>query len=143
MDKTKYDLIVKDKENLKTLVTWACDCADRVLNLFEKEYPYDTNPREAILAGRMWTKGNLKMVDVRKKAFAAHDSARNSETNSAIFAARSAGHACATSHVATHAIHASQYALKAIKSSDTESEFLVLDEKTWQDEHLIELLNNT
>jgi hypothetical protein len=143
MNKTKYNLIVKDKANYKILVTWACDCADRVLNLFEKEYPDDTNPREAILAGRMWKEGKLKMVDARKKAFAAHDSARNSDTDSAIFAARSAGHSCATAHVATHAIHASQYALKAIKSSNAESEFLVLEEKTWQDERLIELLNNT
>jgi hypothetical protein len=141
MDKTKYNLIVKDKANHKILVSWACDCADRVLSLFEKEYPDDTNPRVAILAGRMWTEGKLKIVDARKKAFAAHNSARSCDTDSAIFAARSAGHACATAHVATHAIHASQYALKAIKSSNVESEFLVLEEKTWQDEHLIELLN--
>jgi hypothetical protein len=142
MEKTKYDLIVKDKANHKTLVLWACDCADRVLGLFEKERPDDTNLRAAILAGRMWTEGKLKMVDARKKAFACHNSARSCDTDSAIFAARSVGHACATAHVATHAIHASEYALKAIKSSNAESEFLVLEEKTWQDNRLIELLNN-
>lgn len=80
------------------------------------------------------------MTDARKKAFACHNSARNSNVESATFAARSAGHACATAHVATHAIHAIEYALKAIGSGNLESEYLVLQEKIWQDNHLIELL---
>ena len=105
MDKNQYDRIVADKANHKILAIWACDCAERVLNLFEKEH-----------------------------------SARNSTFESAIFAARAVGHGCATAHVATHAIYAAKYALKAIKFSEADSEQLILKEKTWQDSHLILLL---
>jgi hypothetical protein len=140
MNKAEYNLIVADEGNHKILVTWACNCAQRVLNLFEQEYPDDPNPREAILAGKLWTEDKLKMIEARKKAFVSHNSARNSTVKSATMAARSAGHACATAHVATHAIHAIEYALKAIKSNSDEPEQLVLQEKTWQDKRLIELL---
>lgn len=53
MDLIQYNQIVADKTNHKLIVIWACDCADRTLNYFEKEYTDDSNPREAIMAGRM------------------------------------------------------------------------------------------
>ncbi len=140
MDKNQYDRIVADKANHKILVTWASDCAERVLNLFEKEHPYDSNLVNAIWTARLWTNDKIKMVEARKKAFASHKSARSSTSESAIFAARSAGHASATAHVATHAIYAAKYSLKAIKFSEADSEQLILKEKTWQDSHLILLL---
>ncbi|MBL0262490.1 MAG: hypothetical protein IPQ05_01170 [Leptospiraceae bacterium] len=140
MDKINVTGIVADKANHKILAIWACDCAERVLNLFEKEHPDDSNLVNAILTARLWINDKIKMVEARKKAFACHNSARNSTFESAIFAARAVGHACATAHVATHAIYAAKYALKAIKFSEADSEQLILKEKTWQDSHLILLL---
>jgi len=37
-----------DKKDQKMLALWAADCAERVLPLFEKEYPKDPRPRKAI-----------------------------------------------------------------------------------------------
>jgi len=36
----------------KIAMTFACDCAERVLHLFEEEYPNDDRPRKAIEAAR-------------------------------------------------------------------------------------------
>jgi hypothetical protein len=37
-----------------SLVTFAADCAERVLPIFEKRYPNDSRPRKAVEAARTW-----------------------------------------------------------------------------------------
>lgn len=108
----------------QTLTAWAADCAERVLFIFEEANPFDKRPREAVAAARSWIRGELKMTEARKFAFAAHAAAREVVDTQAIAAARSAGHAAATTHVATHAKYAASYALKAVKDLE--------DEKEWQ-----------
>ncbi|MCI0553995.1 MAG: hypothetical protein L0287_23855 [Anaerolineae bacterium] len=41
-----------DKQDQRLMVTWAADCAERVLPVFEKAYPKDDRPRKAIEACR-------------------------------------------------------------------------------------------
>jgi hypothetical protein len=85
-----------------------------VLKYFEKKYPGDKRPRKAILAARNWAHGKIKCGEARKAALAAHAAARRCPYFSASqFAARSAGHAAATAHVARHANGAEWYAEKA------------------------------
>lgn len=43
--------------NDKTLRLFAADCAERVLPVFEKEYPADDRPRRAIQAARDFANG--------------------------------------------------------------------------------------
>lgn len=86
----------------------------KVLPLFESRYPCDPRPRAAIDAGRAWALGFLSVSKAREAAFAAHAAARDAIKHPcAVFAARAAGHAAATAHVAGHARHASAYAEKA------------------------------
>ncbi len=95
---------------------WACNVAERVLVSFESVFPDDRRPRNAIEAGQLWARGEMKMTDAREAAFASHAAAREAKGLShpkAEAAARSAGHAAATAHVITHAAHAGKYALKA------------------------------
>jgi len=76
-------------------------CADRVLYHFEKNYPKDMRPREAIEAGRAWVREDIKMIEARRFAIASHAAARDAEQNpESQAAARSAGHAAVTAHVA-------------------------------------------
>ena len=67
---------------------WATDCAEHVLPYFEAQFSDDNRPRKAIEAGRAWVRGELTL----------------SEARAAAFAARAAGHAAATAHVAGHAL---------------------------------------
>ncbi len=97
----------------KLLAVWACECAERVLAVFEQVRPDDDRPRRAIEAGRAWVRGDLPMVEARMAAFAAHAAAREAGSATGTAAARAAGHAAATAHVASHARHAANYAAGA------------------------------
>jgi hypothetical protein len=107
---------------------WAADCAEHVLPLFVDAVPDDQRPTAAIAAARDWVDGKIKMPDARKAAFAAHAAARETDNHASRFAARAAGHAAATAHVADHAKHAAAYALKAVSDIDAE--------RQWQREQL-------
>lgn len=104
----------------KLLALWAADCVEHVLPFFEKEQPYDDRPRIAIEAVRLWVQGKLKVSEARKFAFASHAAAREAKSPESIAAARAAGHATATAHVAGHAIHDAAYAVKASKNKEAE-----------------------
>ena len=146
--KTKMDDLIDElvkKSDHKILATWATDCADRVLHHFEKNYPEDMRPREAIEAGRAWVRGDIKMIEARRFASASHAAARDAGQNpESQAAARSAGHASATAHVARHAFAASTYAVSSIRDASTsDNEMVLIDEEhQWQYSHLLELQMN-
>lgn len=105
---------VTSEPNHHQLALWAADCAERVLWIFEQSNPADNRPRKSIEAARAWVRGEIKVSDARKSAFAAHAAARSAQSPQATAAARSAAHAAATAHVAGHAKHAGDYAKKAV-----------------------------
>lgn len=121
----------------KILAVWALDCAKRVLPIFEEKYPNDPRPREALEAGRAWVQGEIRVGEARIAAFSSHAAARAAAGDPpASFAARVAGHAAATSHTSGHAIHAADYAVKAV-SPDQKTR-----ERTWQYHHLLKLTSD-
>ncbi len=118
------------KQDQKLLALWAADCAEHVLPYFEKEFPKDDRPRKAIEACRIWVRtGIFKMAEIRGASLAAHAAAREAPKDSA---ARSAGQAVATAHVAQHAYGAVYYALKAVAAIDpVNAEVKVAEEFKW------------
>jgi hypothetical protein len=124
----------------KTLAVWAIDCAERVLPYFEKEYPDDYRPREAIETLKTWIKtGVFKMAVIRKASLDAHAAAREVGKDSAArSAARAAGQAVATAHIPTHAIGSAIYALQAIHRATNAAHTYeaVASEREWQYQHL-------
>jgi hypothetical protein len=114
-------------EDHRLLVSWAADCAERMLLLFEAE-SNDRRPREAIEVARAWVKGEVPTGAAQKAAYAAHAAAREAKTPVAQSAARTTGQAVATAHFADHCLVASNYALETIKISGQSAE----DEYAWQ-----------
>jgi len=108
------------KQDQVLMAVWAADCAERVLPLFEKVYPEDDRPRNAIETCRTWVRtGVFRMAKIRGASLAAHAAARDAKENdAACFAARAAGQAVATAHVPQHAYGAAYYALKAVAAAD-------------------------
>ncbi len=96
----------------------AAACAERVLPLFEEAHPHDGRPRKAVATLREWVKGQARMMDCRKAAFAAHAAAMAAHQPAAIAAARAAGQAAAVAHMYTHAPHVAAYAAKATRLAD-------------------------
>jgi hypothetical protein len=127
----------------RSLATWAAACAERVLPLFEEAYPKDDRPRQAIAACRTWVRtGIFKMADIRGASLAAHAAARAAiENSAACFAARAAGQALGTAHVAQHAYGGAYYALKAVAAAHpAKAEVRVTKEHNWQSRQLPEKL---
>ena len=114
-------------EDHRLLVSWAADCAERVLPIFEAESD-DRRPREAIEVARAWVKGEVSTGAAQKAAYAAHAAAREAKSCAAQSAARTTGQAVATAHFADHSLVASNYALKTIRISEQSEK----DEHTWQ-----------
>lgn len=121
-------------EDQKALATWAADCAERVLPLFEIVYPNDDRPRKAIEQCREWVRiGVFSMALIRHASLSAHAAARESSDESARYAARAAGQAVGTPHVAQHAVGGAYYALKAVIAADpANAEANVAREWDWE-----------
>jgi hypothetical protein len=148
--KTDLDVTIMElvgKTDKKTLVIWACDCAERVLPYFEKKYPRDLRPRLAIEAGRAWVRtGVFRMADIRRASLVAHAAAREvPEDDPAHSAARAAGQAAAAAHVGTHAVAAAIYAATAIRDlgGGSTADAATIKERHWQYQHLLDLIDNT
>ncbi len=114
----------------RLLAKWAADCAEHILNAvwMNKE---DLRPFRAVEQGRAWSRGENRVGDCQKAAVAAHAAARACKDPAAIAAARCAGHAVATAHMADHCFGVG-YALKAATLAGLDVE----QERAWQKRHL-------
>ena len=120
------------KTDKKILAIWASHCAKKVLPYFEKAYPKDKHPRQAIEATQAWTKGKISIKEAREFALKAHASARIAKQDNnmkACHAARAAAHAVATAHVARHAFGPIFYTMKIINNTEKFSEINTLKSK--------------
>src|SRR5438552_3129060 len=87
----------------RLLSAWAADCAEHVLSHF-KEWSADERPQRAIEIARAWARGEVSAGTAQKAAVGAHAAARENKSESATAAARAAGHAVATAHMADHSL---------------------------------------
>lgn len=141
---TDYDEAIAElasNSDHEPVTIWAADCAERVLPYFEDTYADDPRPKEAIEAGRRWVRGELEMTEAREAAFSAHAAARDTDDDAAYSAARAAGHAAATTHVPSHAVHAARYAATAVRdaAAPVDTSTTAAAERNWQYHHLLEL----
>jgi hypothetical protein len=103
------------------LALWAADCAEHVLELFERTRTSDVRPRRAIELGRAWARGEVPMTQARTAAGHANAAAREL-TGAARHAAFAAAQAAAVAHVAAHDLGAAAYAIKAVRAAAPQGE---------------------
>lgn len=124
------------RDEHRLLAAWGCDCAERVLSLFEQAYSGDDRPRKAIEACRDWVRtGEFRMAVIRTASLSSHAAAREAGMNEAPrYAARAAGQAVAAAHVTQHTFGAAYYAMKAVAaaSSANTAGDAVVAERDWQ-----------
>ena len=128
-------------------VSFACDCAERVLPIWERQHRWDQRPHAAIRAGRAW-------VSMRPSVSDAYGTARTAaSTHAAAEGAEAADTAsCNAAHAAAYAADTAAYSgqeamtysayagAEAADAAVTAS--LGGDERRWQKQHLIDLLEN-
>ncbi|MGH2512551.1 MAG: putative immunity protein [Candidatus Limnocylindrales bacterium] len=103
------------------LAIWAADCAEHVIDHFERARPGDDRPRRAIELARAWARGEITMTQARTAAGHAMGAARDLR-GAARHAAYAAGQAGAVAHVAAHELGAAAYAIKGARAAALEGE---------------------
>lgn len=97
----------------RLVASWAADCAERVLPLFEAEAPDDDRPRDAIARARAFAAGDLDTAGEIRRRFVANRASQAVSSPAAKAAAWSAGQAAGVAHMGAHALGAAAYAVKA------------------------------
>ncbi|WP_312279032.1 putative immunity protein [Oscillibacter sp.] len=105
-----------ETQSKETIVNWCVDYAqNHILPIYERAYPGDVRPKEALIALRDWLAGMIKLPAAKQKILAAHAAAREAEENPAAqAAARAVGQAASTIHMATHSLGIAFYGAAAI-----------------------------
>lgn len=101
-------------DHRRLVASWAADCAEHVLAIYEDAVPGDDRVRAAIEQTRAFAAGDLDVRDaVRRRGGAAGAAAREAPTPAARAAAYAAEQAAAVAHMGAHALGAAGYAAKA------------------------------
>lgn len=116
----------------RLVATWAADCAERVLWLFEAEAPEDSRPRAAIARTRAFARGELGVAAEIRRRFVGGAAAREVSAPAAVAAARAAGQAASIPHLGAHALGAAAYAAKATGLAAPDRPEAVSEEIRWQ-----------
>lgn len=85
-------------ESLRTLGSWAADCAGRALSIYEIHIASDSRPRAAIEGIRIFAGGGRRTAQLRTLALAAFSAAREAGDPAAAAAARAAGLAASSAY---------------------------------------------
>ncbi|MBI3176245.1 MAG: hypothetical protein HYZ25_21175 [Chloroflexi bacterium] len=85
-------------ESLRSLGSWAADCAERALTVYENQANADSRPRAAIEGIRVFANGGKRSAQLRLLSLAAFSAARDAESPAAIAAARAAGLAASSAY---------------------------------------------
>lgn len=120
----------------RLVASWAADCAERVLALFEVDVPGDGRARDGIDRTRAFARGELETAEEIRRRFLTGRAAQAAQSPAAVAAARSAGQAAGVAHMGAHALGAAAYAAKAAALASGGHEGARRDEVRWQLDHM-------
>jgi hypothetical protein len=130
-------------DSLRAIGSWAADCAERVLPVYEKHPDSDSRPREAIEGIREFAAGGRRTARLRTLALSAHAAAREIDDPAAAAAARAAGAAAASAythpladvHQTKHVIGSAAYAALASQLDSASDSDVAESEVEWAISH--------
>jgi Imm-5 like putative immunity protein len=85
-------------ESLRALGSWAADCAERALSVYESQADSDSRPRAAIEGIRAFAGGGKRCAQLRSLALSAYSAARDVGNPAAAAAAHAAGLAASSAY---------------------------------------------
>jgi hypothetical protein len=85
-------------DSLRAMASWAADCAERALSIYEQRAGADSRPRAAIEGSRVFAGGGRRTAELRSLALRAFAAAREADDPAAAAAARAAGLAAASAY---------------------------------------------
>lgn len=131
-------------ESLRTLGSWAADCAARALAVYERQADADSRPRAAIEGIRVFAGGGRRTAQLRSLALAAYAAARETEDPAAAAAARAAGLAASSAYThpladvqqTKHIVGSAAYAALALELDHDGDPSIGDGEVRWAIEHV-------
>jgi hypothetical protein len=105
-----------ETQSKTTLAIWAVDYSEQViLTIWNKYYPDDLRPQNALNAAREWLSGAIKLPQAKTAILECHAAARETDVNPvAQAAARAIGQSASTIHSARHCIGLALYGAIAV-----------------------------
>jgi hypothetical protein len=105
-----------DAQIKSTRIAWAIEYSESViLPIWSKHFPLDVRPRDALLAGRQWLAGAIKLPKAKVSILRCHEAARGCpDVPAAQAAARAIGQSVSTIHSAKHCFGLPLYGALAV-----------------------------
>jgi hypothetical protein len=131
-------------ESLRALGSWAADCAERALPIYEAQAEADARPRAAIEGSRVFANGGKRTAQLRSLALAAMSAAREVNDPAAAAAARAAGLAASSAYThpladvqqTKHIVGPAAYAALALELSHGDDQAIGDAEVRWAIAHV-------
>src|SRR5512147_1714200 len=131
-------------ESLRALGSWAADCAERALSVYEIHTDSDSRPRAAIEGIRMFANGGKRTAQLRSLALSAFSAAREANDPAAAAAARAAGLAASSAYThpladvqqTKHIVGPAAYAALALELNEGGDHAIGDHEVIWAIEHV-------
>ena len=131
-------------ESLRALGSWAADCAERALPIYEKHAAADSRPRAALEGIRVFAAGGKRTAQLRTLALAAMSAAREVNDPAAAAAARAAGLAASSAYThpladvqqTKHIVGPAAYAALALELYQGGDQAIGDHEVRWAIEHV-------
>ena len=131
-------------ESLRSLGSWAADCAERALPVYENYANSDSRPRSAIEGIRVFAGGGKRIAQLRSLALSAFSAAREADDPAAAAAARAAGLAASSAYThpladvqqTKHIVGPAAYAALALELNQGGNHSIGDNEVIWAIEHV-------
>ncbi len=131
-------------ESLRSLGSWAADCAERALLVYETHADSDSRPRAAIEGIRVFAGGGKRTAQLRSLALSAYSAAREADDPAAAAAARAAGLAASSAYThpladvqqTKHIVGPAAYAALALELNQGGDHSIGDNEVIWAIEHV-------
>ncbi|MEO5690834.1 MAG: putative immunity protein [Candidatus Saccharimonadales bacterium] len=120
----------------RLVASWAADCVERVIKLFEAEAPNDNRPRALVARTRSFARGELDTAEEIRRRFSGGVSASELKSPVAKAVARACGQAVAVSHLGAHGLSAAACAVNAVRLAYPDEPDAADNEVRWQLEHM-------
>jgi hypothetical protein len=141
-DESKYFSL--SLESLRALGSWAADCAERALSVYENYANSDSRPRAAIEGIRVFSGGGKRTAQLRSLALSAFSAAREAGNPAAAAAARAAGLAASSAYThpladvqqTKHIVGPAAYAALALELNQGGDHSIGDNEVIWAIEHV-------
>ena len=140
----KADYFPLSLDSLRAIGSWAADCAERALPVFEAHVGTDLRPRAAIEGIREFAAGGPRTARLRTLSLAALSAAREADDPAAAAAAQAAGFAASSAYThpladvqqTKHILGPAAYAALALELEHADDANIASEEIRWAIEHV-------